>query len=533
MRLLYFFVLQGFVASVYAQSTATITRPSPLTVCKEVTVITEPLLPDGRVDYLTYLNRVQGAGVTPENNVVVPLLQAIGPTCLNKEPEYRREYYRLLGIPPLPEDGAYFIRPEDYAKLHFSKNVQKRIYDQVYVASQRPWRKQEFRHVARWLRANEKVLNRLAASLDRTKYYLPWVKTDEESTVGGAIGFEISRETRAIARAFHVRAMLAIKRQDYTAAKSDLFTCHRLARLIGQSGRVIDALVAFTLDSATWKCDAVLIATRGLGAGFYRDYLQEIDQLASLPCVVDCLMLSERLYVIDRLETVVRNPARSGRTLSVFTDKNAFSFFLNIEGNLNEILSLAGYFAVNWDLVARSINQHFQQTTAILRLPTVKARKVAAEKLGKQIAVAKPSWVDNRFEWWPVLAGLKREGATKYVTSLLLASISDSHFQDHRAQLLGEARLAVHRVGFALAHYHAVHNKYPKRLEELTPAYIKKLPLDPFTDQSLLYRRTADGFRLYSVGMDGQDDGGRTIEETRDPDHRDIVLQVPLPPLTD
>jgi hypothetical protein len=37
---------------------------------------------------------------------------------------------------------------------------------------------------------------------------------------------------------------------------------------------------------------------------------------------------------------------------------------------------------------------------------------------------------------------------------------------------------------------------------------LKKLPMDPFSDKPLVYKRTADGFMLYSLGADFDDDGG-------------------------
>jgi hypothetical protein len=50
--------------------------------------------------------------------------------------------------------------------------------------------------------------------------------------------------------------------------------------------------------------------------------------------------------------------------------------------------------------------------------------------------------------------------------------------------------------------------RWPADLEELAPAYLSAVPLDPYTDQPLQYRPGEDDFILYSVGFDGRDDGG-------------------------
>jgi hypothetical protein len=37
---------------------------------------------------------------------------------------------------------------------------------------------------------------------------------------------------------------------------------------------------------------------------------------------------------------------------------------------------------------------------------------------------------------------------------------------------------------------------------------LKEVPQDPYSDGDLVYRKTEDGFTLYSLGADFDDDGG-------------------------
>ncbi len=84
-----------------------------ITVSKETTYLTGPLRPDGTVDYLAAVNEHCSQGVTPENNAAVPLLQAIGP---KEVPEQGREqFFKMLGISPLPEQGDYLVPFLEYA----------------------------------------------------------------------------------------------------------------------------------------------------------------------------------------------------------------------------------------------------------------------------------------------------------------------------------------------------------------------------------------------------------------------------------
>jgi hypothetical protein len=51
----------------------------------------------------------------------------------------------------------------------------------------------------------------------------------------------------------------------------------------------------------------------------------------------------------------------------------------------------------------------------------------------------------------------------------------------------------------------------PESLASLVPKYLSAVPQDPFGNGPLKYRRTADGYLLYSVGGNGTDDGGQRV----------------------
>lgn len=61
----------------------------------------------------------------------------------------------------------------------------------------------------------------------------------------------------------------------------------------------------------------------------------------------------------------------------------------------------------------------------------------------------------------------------------------------------------------ALKRYHLQHGAYPANLDELVPNYLKQVPIDFMDGKPLRYRLRPDGdFLLYSVGEDGEDNGG-------------------------
>jgi hypothetical protein len=64
-------------------------------------------------------------------------------------------------------------------------------------------------------------------------------------------------------------------------------------------------------------------------------------------------------------------------------------------------------------------------------------------------------------------------------------------------------------VGIALELYKRQHGDWPGELDELVPGYLPSVPVDRLTGNPVRYRVTGDGPVVYSVGVDGDDDGGR------------------------
>jgi hypothetical protein len=60
----------------------------------------------------------------------------------------------------------------------------------------------------------------------------------------------------------------------------------------------------------------------------------------------------------------------------------------------------------------------------------------------------------------------------------------------------------------------------------LTPDFLKSVPVDPFDGQPLHYRKKGTSFKLYSIGPDRKDDGGKREEDGKG----DRVFEVVNPP---
>jgi hypothetical protein len=100
--------------------------------------------------------------------------------------------------------------------------------------------------------------------------------------------------------------------------------------------------------------------------------------------------------------------------------------------------------------------------------------------------------------------------------------INRSRFQDTEDR----AQNALLTVALALHAYKLENNRYPDSLAQLVPEYLNHIPTDPFArSEPLRYKRDGDKYILYSIGPDGEDDGGQAFTAWRQPAPRQTNVQ--------
>lgn len=72
-----------------------------------------------------------------------------------------------------------------------------------------------------------------------------------------------------------------------------------------------------------------------------------------------------------------------------------------------------------------------------------------------------------------------------------------------------EAQRRQREIALALAAYRSQHHNYPTTLQQAQSFWKSTFPLDPYNNKSFHYKSDGKTFLLYSVGMNGKDDGGK------------------------
>jgi len=90
------------------------------------------------------------------------------------------------------------------------------------------------------------------------------------------------------------------------------------------------------------------------------------------------------------------------------------------------------------------------------------------------------------------------------------------------------AQLRTARAGLAIERCRLATGKLPDSLSNLVPTYLDAVPKDPFDGKDLRYKKLETGFVVYSIGEDGNDDGGKEKprKKVRPPAPEDVTFIV-------
>lgn len=167
----------------------------------------------------------------------------MGPQIL--PPPAREKTFRRLGMPPLPEDGNYFLSWTQWVGSHpeafdepngapMTKDAKHKVWDKVNTAATMPWREANEPALAAWLRDNAGAMELVQEASRLPRFYLGFIPTGEPGLATRDILFY---PQKPIGDAFASRIMLRIESNDIAGAWSDILTLSRLGRLLSQDPR--------------------------------------------------------------------------------------------------------------------------------------------------------------------------------------------------------------------------------------------------------------------------------------------------------
>jgi hypothetical protein len=482
-----------------------------------------PKVPPGApatADYEAELNDRLGKGVTPERNAVVLLWKALGPT-----PEggtgMPAEFFRRLGIPEPPRQGDYFVGLHAYMRdrLKLDQTGFAPLFDQQSWATQRPWAAKDYPHVAAWLALNEKPLAVAVEATKRPDYYNPLVSRRTEKDPGSLLGVLLPgvQKCREIGAALAARAMLRAGEGRFDDAWADLLACHRLARLVGRGGTLIEGLVGIAVDQVAATADLAYLERANLTGKQLQDRLKDLQSLPPVPSMADKVNLGERYMYLDSLRLIRRGGVGQLEALS------------GGPGDKSTPEELKALAALDWEPAIVSGQKWYDRMAAAMRVKDRAGREKEFDKIESELKALKQEAVRAGGLGALVGKGTPDKAVVKTIGDILIGLLVPAVRKVQSAQDRVEQVERNLHVAFALAAYRRDAGRYPARLDDLAPKYLAAVPADLFAGRPLIYRPSETGYLLYSVGVNGKDEGGRWADD--DPPGDDLRVRMPLPEL--
>jgi hypothetical protein len=295
---------------------------------------------------------------------------------------------------------------------------------------------------------------------------------------------------RQAARACIARLHLAEAAGDHQGAVRAFEQAMGLGRVVSHGATLIEQLVAVAISSLALNHMRLYLDRRESTAAELREIIEVSRR--HLPIMPLSLAIEgERLLGLDAVEFVYEDPERSPvQMLHVLSKPRGAEPMSARAARAWEVRHgrLAPKEEVH-ELLDGKYQRAIELSRALDRNAVSRAREIEAE-----------------------LADLPR----RHMLAELIVPSFVSAFQ-HRLSF--DAITAGHLIHFALQLHRAERGTFPDTLDALIPAYLDALPPDPYTGEPFRYRRLAAGedehgraYLLYSVGLDGEDNGGRVHE---------------------
>ena len=480
------------------------------TVGKTTTFVTGPVEKDGHIDFAAALNERMSKGVTPENNANVGIWKALGPAPAAGGGKVPAGFFDKLGMQPPPATGDYFVALRQHAQAG-GPNAVRAALDALVKYCGKPWTVTDDATLSSWLRANEKPMTVVAEAVKKTHYYNPLIP---ETGANGSKGLFSSllpgvQACREIANAFACRAMLMIGHNQPAQAWQDLLTCHRLARLIGRGGTLIEGLVGVAIDQIASQGDVIFLDRAKPDAKTVQACTGDLFALPPLPDVVDKIDVGERFTFLDTVMLLDRNGVAHIKGMA----EGLGAWPPAIEDDV-----LAG---IDWNPAMERANKWYDRLAAALREPDRATRAKKLSEVEDDLKTLKNGLKpDVLKDTTKPLAERSAVVGDVLVAFLIPAARKVMDGRD-RAKQLADSTV----VAFACVWYQRFNHKFPAKLADLSPTYLKEVPRDLFNGKELVYKAAELGFEVLSVGPNGIDEGGQSAPVPGFGD--DIVIRFP------
>jgi hypothetical protein len=293
------------------------------------------------------------------------------------------------------------------------------------------------------------------------------------------------KSIRALERLGIWRARIQLEKGRIRQALQDYLIVARIGVHWQQRKTLIEYLTALLVSKEAHEEILTAVASKKLSGADLRYLHQQLSQMypQGFP-LVD--MESERLILLDTIQQVFTDGGPGGGHLI----PERFADLLRNIGGRNQV----------------AISESRSVLLSLVHAGRDETLAKGNELYDRLIEISRTTPYEKRLHDYPDSEDLVHAMPKyRYLVLRFVPAFDNMQRSAFHCKTLHEATMTV----LALQRYRLEKNEYPEKLDELiTAGYLEQLPMDPYSDKSLVYRRTKNSFTLYSLGADFDDDGG-------------------------
>jgi len=548
-------------------------RTVTITISPETTYITEPLLPDGRVDYYGAMHVQNSVGITKENNIAAGIISLVPgereSSCLyypedeamrNRIEDYRQRYWKCLGFDtPPPIESLRFLEPkvkrgeeleyllkyytpeeilarlnedrqpqEGVDLLEYLKTMQKdnhwSLYPAInhdwYEAQKHFWTDKDYPLLADWNTTMGDMEQKLIEISKRPKFYNPVIASSDEDTFVYSALLPYVQAMHETARFMSLRGNWHFARGEYDEAFECAFASQRIGLAIRTNNCfVVEDLVGIAICGiANHRIMTYLVASEGKKNNQWLA-IKRAEFTANLEAypipIVPKWINWERCGMLSAIQMI---NLKMDEFIEIFED-NGSDKTQKENPTINRFETILSDKDANydWDKVLRLANEYFDELEDILYLPNFirKDRAFVRQEnrlaaLSKELETRSPESDPERF-------------IADCMYSMCCPSLRAAVTAMTRQQFTAKAVDTI----FALTMYRSEHGKYPETLDELVPKYLDAVPISEFTNKPMRYLKRNNMVMLANDDTYKLDGSEEEVEKKIAESENDVAMIFP------
>ena len=341
-----------------------------------------------------------------------------------------------------------------------------------------------------WISSNAEAIELFKQATE--KPYCWWERKADGELLLNVLLPELST-FKNFSRLLSWQAVMKANNGNIKEAFNDLLVCYRAGQHLEGPRFLVEQLVGWSIQAKSVATAFVILQHRQVEGPLLKGFQSDLEKLMAEQTYIPDYT-AERFWALDFIQRCYTDngcgsghmiPGRLG-TISYY-DSDILNNFENPVLDYGQYLGLS-LITVNRDKIRQMFENYYNNAQQLAHKTPWQLHK---EHIDFEIGIY--DWPRlKQIRYWPVLVFMPALGKVNQIA--------------YRYKLQAEALITV----TALFRYRQDKNQYPKNLEELVTAdYLKKLPMDCFSNKPLVYKKTGDDFLLYSYGPDRKDDGGK------------------------